>query len=91
MLFVDALVGGEVSGVMTAELAEVPLSVARDVEEGSLVLDSCEWVAAGVSGGDCIMAIGGEAWGDGKPDSLVSRPLRSLESRDATCKGAQDG
>ena len=29
----------------------------------------------------------GEPRGDGKPDPLGSRALRSLDSRDATCKG----
>ena len=79
--------GGDVSGVIAAEFAPVPRSVAIDMEEVPLVLDSREWVAAGVSGGDCITDTGGEAWGDGKPDPLAPRVLRSLDSRDATCKG----
>lgn len=29
----------------------------------------------------------GESRGEGRPDPLASRPLRSLDSRDATCKG----
>lgn len=86
----DALVGGEVSGVIAAECGAVPRSVAFDVEAVSLVLGSREWVAAGVRGGDCIVETGGEAWGDGKPDPLGSRALRSLDSRDATYRGRRD-
>lgn len=56
--------GGEVSGVIGVDCASPPLSLSLALTALSLVLVSCECVAAGVRGGDCMADACGEARGE---------------------------
>lgn len=57
--------GGDTSGVMMVESCESRLAGAE------LCLLSLDWVAAGVSGGECIVEVGGEGLGDGAPENAM--------------------
>lgn len=58
--------GGDTSGVMMFESCESLLLAGAGLD-----LLSLDWVAAGVSGGECIVEVGGEGLGDGAPENAM--------------------
>lgn len=82
--FPEFEIGSEICGVMEACPVDGLFWVV--VAGPSAGLLSRECVAAGVKGGDCIIATRGEAWGDVLADVVFTREAVALVvSRELTC------